>query len=536
MSSSSSSPAAVPSERVTRLAKFFNSVLNGGQPLKTSKQAELFIEALCNQSDPPTCIHKIISSSAGLSAVQSSLRFDASVSFHNGPAANLIRYLQDSDVKIIRGGDYVRQVTQRMVEPPIFWTEFLLSFRNGLLDHNAQQCFGWLLHELLFQTSGDHGSYLTIAQDPSIQALLLDSPDFEIRIIGQKIKHFISNLDATDVEADGHGPGGRHDNDFADFREVAIHPTADEVRSGEPPFLRLAETLEDSAYEDKRLAMHLDNQFRLLREDMLDELREELQIISGAKKGRHRGVIVEGFTVLGIDCGETRKRRPWGLQLKCTSDLPQLAKIKTSISDLPQFANLKTGISDLPQLDDLKTEKRKNFLNAERNIFKHQSLACLIVDKEISAFPTIHRDIELLAHKPPIVTLQFRGKASTSKSLLRLKTGQHVKLVQIDTAVFAYEPVLKGLQNVRDLSLADELLHWSPDSLSLQSPHAPMALISSLENNPTQDVQKVLLTPKSIRLDKVQMRSLLAGLKQRVSLVQGPPGEFFPVYPRSRSA
>lgn len=508
--SSSSSSAAVPPERTAKLAKFFNSVMNGGQPLKTSKQAELFIEALCDQPDPPTCIEKVISSSAGLPAVQSSLRFDASVSFHNGPAADLIRYLQDSGLKVILGGDFVRQVTQRMVEPPIFWHGFLLSFRNGLLNHKAQQCFGWLLNELLFQTSGDRGSYLTIAQDLSIQALLLDSPDFEVRIIGQKIKHFISSLDATDVEADGQGPGGRHDNDFADFREVAIHPTADEVRSGEPPFLRLAETLEDSAYQDKRLAMHLDNQFRLLREDMLAELRDELRIVSGAKKGRHRGIIVEGFTVLGINCGETRRRLPWGLQLECISDLPQLA--------------------------NLKTEKRKDFFIADRNMFKHQSLACLIVDKEISAFPTIHRDIELLAHKPPIVTLQFRGKASTSKSLLKLKTGQHVKLVQLDTAVFAYEPVLRGLQNVRELSLADELLLWSPDSVPFQSPHAPMALIGSLENNPTQDVQDVLLTPNSIRLDKAQMRSLLIGLKQRVSLVQGPPGKFLPVYPRIRSA
>lgn len=506
----SSSLFVIPSERIARLTKFFNSVLNGGQPLKTFKQAELFIEALCNQPDLLTCIEKVISSRAGLSAVQSCLRFDASVSFHNGAAADLIGYLQDPGLKVILGGDYVRQVTQHMAEPPIFWNGFLLSFRNGLLDLDAQQCFGWLLHELLCQTPGIGGSYLTVAQDPSILASLLDSSVFEIRTIGQKIKHFISSLDAPDVGTDDRGPGGRHDNDFVDFREVAIHPTADEIRSGEPPFLRLAETLEDSAYEDKRLAIHLDNQFRLLREDMLVELRGELQIVSGAKKGRHRGMVVKGFTVLGIDCGEARRRLPWGLQLQCTSDLPQLANVKT--------------------------EKRKDFFNADRNIFKHQGLACLIVDEEIAAFPTIHRDVDQLAHKPSIITLQFRGIASTSKSLLKLKTGQHVKLVQLDTAVFAYEPVLRGLQDIRDLSLADELLLWSSDSVPLQSPHAPIALISMLETNPSQDVQDLLLTPKSIRLDKAQMSSLLRGLKQRLSLVQGPPGEFLLVYPRMRNA
>lgn len=504
----SSSSSAVPSERITRLTKFFNSIVNGGQSLKTLKQAELFIEALCNQPDPPTCIEKVTSSSAGLSAVQSSLRFDASVSFHNGPATDLIRYLQDPGLKVILGGTYVRQVIQGMVEPPIFWNAFLLSFRSSLLDDNAQQCFGWLLHELLCQSSGNSSAYLAVAQDPSIQALLLNSPVFEIRAIGQKVKHFISSSDATNLEANEHGPGGRHDNDFVDFREIAILPTADEVRSDEPPFLRLAETLEDAAYEDKRLAIHLDSQFRLLRENMLVELRDELQIISGAKKGRHKGITVEGFTLLGINCGETKRRLPWALQLECISDLSQLAS--------------------------LKTEKRKDFFLADRNIFKHQSLACLIVDDEIAAFPTIHRDIDQLAHKPPIVTLQFRGIASTSKALLKLKTGQHVKLVQLDTAVFASEPVLIGLQNVRELSLADELLLWSPDSVPSQSLLAPMALIKNLEEHPTQDIQDVLLTPKSIRLDEAQMSSLLTGLKQRVSLIQGPPGEFLPVYLRSR--
>lgn len=506
---SSTSPT-VPSLRTAKLAKFFNSVLHGSRPLKTAKHGELFIEALCDQPDPPTCIEKVISSSAGLSAVQSSLRFDCSISFHNGPATALIRYIQDPGLKTILGGDYVRKVTQSMVEPPIFWNGFLLSFRNASLDVDAQQCFGWLLHELLCERPENSGSYLAIAQDPLIQALLLDSPAFEVRTMGQKIRHFTSSLDAPDVEPDEYGPGGRHDNDFADFREVAIHPTADEIRSAEPPFLRLAEILEDPAYKDKRLAVHLDNQFRLLREDLLTEMRDELQIISGDKKGRRRGITVEGLRLLDVDCGEPKKRLPWGLQLQLMSDLPQLAKLKVKERKDILLAN--------------PNQARKDYFMANPNLFKHQSLGCLIVDEEISAFPTIHRDVDQLARKPPIITLQFRGKASTSKSLLKLKTAKNVKLVQIDTAVFAYEPVLRGLQEIRDLSLADELLLWSPDSVLVQPPDVPIALVNSLENDPSQDIQGVLQTPKSIRLDEAQMSSLLTGLKQRVSLIQGPPG------------
>ena len=501
---SSSSPA-ISSDRSAKLVKFFGSIVRGDRTLKSLKEAELFIEALCDQPDPPACIEKVVSGSGGLSAVQSSLRFSASTSFLNGPAAALIRYIQDPGLKLILGGDYVRQVTQIMVEPPIFWNVFLQSFRNRSLDSQAQQCFGWLLHELLCQNPSKSSSYLAIAQDPSIQSFFLESPDFDLRTIGQKIKHSMSNIDAPDVEAFEQGPGGRHDNDFADFREIAIHPTADEIRSTEPPFLRLAETLDDPAYEGNRLTVHLDNQFRLLREDMLKEMRDELQVISGEKKGRHKGTIIEGFKLLDIYCGEPKKRLPWSLQLQCIADLPQLAK--------------------------LKDKGRKDYFAANLNLFRHQSQGCLIVDEEITAFPLIHRDIDQLAHKPPIITLHFGGIASTSKSLLKLKTGQKVKFVQIDTATFAYEPILRGLQEIRDLSLADEILFWTPNSTSSRPPHTPTTLIKILEDDPLRDIQDILQTPKSIRLDRTQMKSLLHGLKRRVSLIQGPPGEFFSANP-----
>ena len=500
----SSSPPTILPVRTEKLAKFFNSVLRGEQTLKSSKQAERFIEALCDQPDPPTCIEKIKSSSKGLPALQSSLRCDDSASFHNGPASDLLRYIQDDALQIVLGGSYIRLITQHIVEPPIFWNAFLQSFRNGLLAPQAQQCLGWLLHELLRQTSGSSGPYLAVAQDKSNQALLLDSPDFDVRRMGQRIKHFISSLDAPDNETDEQGPGGRHDNDFADFRDIAIHPTADEIRSAEPPFLRLATALEDSAHQDKRLAIHLDNQFRLLREDMLAQMRDELLVISDKKKGPHKGISVSGLEVLDVDCGETRKRLPWGIRLQCNNDLKRLAK--------------------LPEKD----KRRRDFFLEERNIFKHQSLACLIVDGEIAAFPTIHRDIDQLSRKPPVITLHFTGKTSTSKSLVKLKTTQNVRLVQIDAAVFAYEPILRGLQNLRTMPLVDELLLWGPESSLTSPPHAPIALIDRLEGNSSQSIQQLLQTEKPIRLDKSQMASLLMGLKQRVSLIQGPPGKCFP--------
>lgn len=485
--------------RATRLARFLDSILFGSQALKTAQNGVLFIEALCGQPDPPTCIERVVSSPHGLSSVQASMRFNAAPSFQNGPATNLIRYLQCLTLKIILGGDYLHQTILHIVEPPIFWNAFISSFRNGFLNADAQQCFSWLLHELICLPPEQTVAYRDLAQDFSIQRLLLDSSSYEVRTLGQRIKHVLSTFNSPSGEDRNFGPGGRHDNDFIDFREIAILPTADEILSEEEPFLRLAETIDDPENTEKRLVTHLDNQFRLLRDDMLGEMREELQIIFGKKKGKHRGLIVDGFTVLDIVCGVPRKRQPWGMRLQANTDLRQLFNCKP--------------------------KDRKAYLVNNRNIFKHQSLTCLVLDGEIIAFPTIHRDVDELADKLPIVTLQFTGKTSTAKALLRLKTAKSVRLVQIDTAVFAFEPVLRGLRELKDMPLVDELLFWLPENTMSQPLHAPTAFIGQIESDRTKDLQDLLNTTKSIQLDDSQASSLLTGLKQKVSLIQGPPGK-----------
>ena len=40
-------------------------------------------------------------------------------------------------------------------------------------------------------------------------------------------------------------PGGRHDNDHADHREISIMPTADELLSKDRPFFRTADFIDD---------------------------------------------------------------------------------------------------------------------------------------------------------------------------------------------------------------------------------------------------------------------------------------------------
>ncbi|KAJ7756428.1 P-loop containing nucleoside triphosphate hydrolase protein [Mycena maculata] len=485
--------------RRNRLNKIFNDVLRGKQKL-TAQNNVHFLEAICAQSDAAACVNSIISLPAGLDSIQESMRFDLTAKFFNGRATELLTYLQTPTLANIGGGAFLHQVILKIVEPDIFWTQFALAFRTAQLQDNAQRCFAWVLLHMMSATSDLSNPYLDLARDSTILDRILSSPTPETNALGQQIKDFLDMRSTTTSFQGALLPGGRHDNDFDDFRAIAILPTADEITCTKSSFLRSSSELDDPATIDTRLSIYLDSQFRLLREDMLYEMKEELQIALNGKKGRHRGMIIEGFKLLGIHCGpDERRRSKWGITLQCNKDLPFFDKIKPN-------------------------ERKAHLESNSRKILKHQSLTCLVVDGDLVAFPTINRDEELLSQTPPILVLQVDGDATTSKVLLRLKAAKDIKLVQIDTAVFAFEPVLKALQEAKTMPLSPELLFWTPDDILRSPSSSPTSIINALISNPRCDVGKLLGTPKSIILDSSQAASLLSALKQKVSLIQGPPG------------
>ena len=486
--------------RTSRLHKLFQSTVRGERSLKNSQDGHRFIEALCVQADPATCLETIMSSSSGISAIQTSVTFSLSTAFFNGPAADLLTYLQCPALESLLEGAFLEKVLTAIVDPPIFWTALVQCYRNDELEVRAKLCFGWLLVRLMYLPLPRSTRYHELARDPTIQRPFLDSSDFNLRTIGSKIKHILSAFDSPSPEKINGTAGGRHDNDFADFRQIAILPTADELLSREFPFLRFPDYLDDPELDEHRLALHLDNQFRLNRADMIGELREELQIVLGEKKGRHRGIIIDGLRVLDIDCGNESKRQSWGLQLQCMNDLAHL-----------RGANPK----------DRKALVEKNY-----HLLKHQSLTCLVLDGAVVAFPSIHRDADLLSAQPPIISVKFTGidQSSITKSLLKLKTCKSIKLVQIDTAVFAREPILRRLQEMKGLPLVEEILLWGPEAIIGQTSKAPLHIIDRIKKNPSQDLQEMLQHSKSLVLDHSQSQSLVAALQQNVSLIQGPPG------------
>ncbi|TFY66383.1 hypothetical protein EVG20_g4700 [Dentipellis fragilis] len=487
------------SQRAARLTKFLDSVLQGKVPIST-QNASRFIEAICNQQDRAACASRINAGAAGLSSIQSVMRFDVSPVFFNGGATQFLTYLQDPSLKEIGGGEFLNQIIRKIVDPPIFWSPFGQAFKSGQLHESAQLCFGWLLLQLVSLPRDAAASYIQQAEEPAIISAFCDASNPEIKSVGHQIDFIVKSHGAgVLIPKGGVHPGGRHDNDFIDFHDIAIYPTTDEIACSDKPFLRTSAEVDEVEDDDSRVAVYLDNQFRLLREDLIYEMREELQTLTGKKKGRSRGHVIDGFTLHdSIYFGKPERRCKWGINLQCTVDLPQLKGIEQG--------------------------KRVAYLKKNPKIVRHQSLSCLMVDGIPVAYPIVHRDEELLARALPMIVVQFNGEVSTRKALSALKTATKITLVLIQTAMFAYEPVLKAIQGVRHMPLSPELLAWGEDSLPETPSLYPSELVSALETDPRQDLKPFLQTSTAIILDKAQAASMLSALTRRVSLIQGPPG------------
>lgn len=286
------------SDRSSRLRNFFAKVLAGKQDITAVTNAGLFLEAICDQPDPATCIQRLVGSAHGLPSFQSAARIDTSAAFLNGPLATLLRYLQSPDLKSLCGGDILRRVILSIVDPPLVWDAFVEAVKSNNATEEGADGFSWLLLQLVSLPIEKSIAYHAVGREARVLGRLLTSPQLDVRTRAHRIRHIVSTVRSAN-ELEIGGPGGRHDNDFADIHNIAILPTPDELASKDPYLRRATEVYENEARACD-LSLHTDNQFRLLREDMLRDLQEEIQIALTSGKGRRRGLCVEHLTIDGV--------------------------------------------------------------------------------------------------------------------------------------------------------------------------------------------------------------------------------------------
>jgi hypothetical protein len=352
-------------DRAVQLNKFLGSIALGKSSITNAYRARLFLEALCAQDDRATCVERLFAKQLSVDALRRALRFDTSINYINQSIAVFLEYISDPAIKQISGGHFLQDILVIIADPPTLWNALIDSHKNGSLNENATHGFAWLLWELLSMPSNDNIEVMATAKSVTNSGSLLESSSHETRVLGYKIQHFLKAKESSaNANPDNAGPGGRHDNDFVDYREIAIFPTADEFMSDTQPFYRPAKEIAQAEPEN-RVGIHLDNQFRLLREDMLAELRDDVRIATGKKKGRRSPVILERLSLAGTECGEPKKWKQCALKLHCGLGMEKFAKMPAA--------------------------KRKAYLKSNPRSLKHQSFGCLLQGDQIAAFAILDR-------------------------------------------------------------------------------------------------------------------------------------------------
>lgn len=269
--------------RLKKLTRFLHDVSSGKRRINSAMDAQLFIEAIRSQESPSICVETLVGSSNGVEALGKSIRADLSPSFIHSHALNLILFLSDPAVKVLASGQLLDQILRAIVTPPTFWDALVKLYLNGQMEDQYSFPFAWLVHALVSSPSGPPEKIICDIEAVAKKGGLASSESHETRELAYKITRILE-LKHTPIPQSHFpeaSPGGRHDNDLVNFRRISIYPTRDELLAKEKPFYRRAKELLECSH-NMRLALHLDNQFRLLREDMLYDLRDNLQTALGS--------------------------------------------------------------------------------------------------------------------------------------------------------------------------------------------------------------------------------------------------------------
>ena len=512
------------SRRKGRLSKLFRDTLSGQRPVRNTQTAQLFLEAIRSRESASKCVEALVSSPAGLDAVRDAIRADLSPAFVSSHTLPFLGYLADPGVKTLVGGQLLRKVLLVVADPPTVLNALLDLLRAHKIPPDGQHAFAWLALELISlpADAGVDVSGLVGAVSERMQQLQ-KCEDHAAREVWYRVEKIIQIRGSAGAHGDADaaaidGPGGRHDNDFADFRRISIYPTMDEFLSTQPPYYRTAREIRELAAEE-RPAAHLDNQFRLLREDMLAELREDLQVATGAKKGRRTLLVLHKLVPVGFGTGDNSGTGKFSTK-KCTLSVCCHA-----------------GLEVLSAKGDEKA--RKKYLEDHPALLRHHAFGVFCRGKEIYGFASVDRNVDKLSQSPPVVSLQFTNEAGLGRVLLALRLPGHedVQFILVDTAVFAYEPVLLELQRMTDVPLLDALLDpatiLADPEPSLEIPETLSRFADKLgsELDIARHKDALVTLPawpgdsgKKIKVDESQLSALYLALTSPVSVIQGPPG------------
>jgi hypothetical protein len=274
-------------------------------------------------------------------------------------------------------------------------------------------------------------------------------------------------------------PGGRHDNDYTDFRRIRLMPTVNELQCNVADYLPLSDDSNRHVANDE--AHTLDTQFRLLRADVMLPLRKELDNFKAGKTQHSYDLHGAGF-------------------------------INAKISPRA-CVELKFRMSK--KIEDLSTTRKERFWT-ERSVLSRGSVVCLtdVLGNPLLLGRVVDRDEKRLA-KDQVIGLSFEGPDLISAlSKVNQPEWKSMRIIEVSANFTSYEPMLRCLQQMDSVPFAEEVLQCkSTQQIAYPNAYERSRMDTSFR---AESIAK--------ELDTSQHEAVESALNNRMTLIQGPPG------------
>eukprot|EP00736_Rhodelphis_marinus_P009799 Rmarinus@m.14001 len=515
----SGSGVAGGSEPNAWMAKFFDKVVKhkGKEAITSQRDAESFLRAVVEQKREPKEVLAGLSTEKGTEGTVQALSMNTSASFYKMFILPFFRFLGHRDFSMGTCKRPLERFLQKIATDPFF----LQSLGEAILYNYISatddiDVIGWFVLVILRNQENDDEKlpYLDVLEAAITSRCSLALKKSISNAARVNDEHRFRNPSLLSFQ--NASPGGRHANDKVDFRRIDIVPSMEEVRCQREPYLPRAN---DEPLFDDPVTCLLDRQFRLVREDFVGQLREELQRRFGPNAGGARGrkVLTNAYPC-SVFAGDTNNRDSLGLIL-FTFDQP---------GPVPRAVRLQAqNAGNNKAVRSVVIPECKKFWEDETRWFADSSLVCCVRNGDPLCLATVSlRDPVRLATLEPTIGLHFGSESDLSIILQDMGKGiPSYELVQLSSAAFSYTPVLKRLQDMNSLPLEKQILSGRNENLPIHkfetlydvADHVLMA-------NENTNLQHIFNTPDELRLDLSQRRAVGESLKRRVGLIQGPPG------------
>lgn len=370
---------------------------------------------------------------------------DFSVNAINRNLVPLLTFFSSEDLIMSSRKQFLVSVLEAIYTAPFLFYSLVDLISKDVI--NDSSIVGWFVIMLALS---DSEISKTIRADPLVGKLcdaFATSTDLKSNQIGKKLKNIVSlpSDHALNISLDAltHCAGGRHSNDFADYRSILILATLEELKCTERSYLPTISDEVDKFDEP----FYLDRHFRLLREDIVDTVREEFLILEKDKRSLNANEKKSLNRLLS--------RTLSGARIETIDAARDVSNVCVKVSfNKPKVLLTK---EDTYASHHDRTTAEKKFWKDNSNLLAKDSLVLLMRNGEcIHLGMVANRNDKNLMEQSPFVTISLFSNESTYKGLTSFHND--LEIVQLSATFFSSTPVLHYLQKIDSVPMAEHIL------------------------------------------------------------------------------